>query len=211
MSRRTYDSTRRRQQAAATRAAVLDAGRRLFVERGYVGATVGDIATSAGVAPATVNAAFGGKAGLLKALVDVAIAGDDDPIPVSERVIAQQVSAEPEPRRQLALLAGFITDVHGRLADLTDVMQQAAGADDQVRAQLARGQAQRRTGMGEFVSHLDPGALSLDAESAADIVWALTDPRLYLGLVRERGWSPDRYRQWLAGQLTAALLGSADG
>jgi hypothetical protein len=61
--------------------------------------------------------------------------------------------------------------------------------------------------MAEFVALVPADALSVDPETAADIVWALTDPRLYLGLVRERGWSHDRYRQWLAEQLATAVLG----
>lgn len=186
---------------------MLDAGRALFVERGYAGTTVADIARVAGVAPATVAAAFGGKAGLLKRLVDVGIAGDDAPIAVNDRDIARQVSAEPDPRRQLALLTGFITEVHGRLADLHDVLAQASGVDEQVRSELAREQARRRIGMAEFVARVDPAALAVDRETAADAIWALTEPRLYLGLVRERQWTPEQYRGWLTAQLAAAVLG----
>ena len=72
-------------------AAILDAGRELFVEQGYAATTMGDVAARAEVAPATANAAFGGKAGLLKQLVDVGIAGDDEDIPVSERDVAMQI------------------------------------------------------------------------------------------------------------------------
>lgn len=206
MSRRSYDSSRRQQQAATTRTAILDAGRQLFVGRGYVATTIADISAVAGVAPATVNAAFGGKAGLLKRLVDVAIAGDDEPIPVSEREIAQQVASEPDPLRQIALLAGLLTETHERLADLADVVSQASGVDEQVRAEAIKGQQQRRAGMAEFVTLVDPDALAVDAETAADVVWAISDPRLFIGLVRERGWTPEGYRTWLSEQLTSALL-----
>lgn len=210
MSRRPYDSSRRRQAAAAARTAMLDAGRALFVERGYAGTTVADIANAAGVAPATVAAAFGGKAGLLKRLVDVGIAGDDAPIAVNDREIARQVSAEPDPRRQLDLLAGYVTEVHGRLAELQDVLVQASGVDEQVRNEAAREQARRRIGMAEFVARVDRAALAVDPETAADVIWALTEPRLYLGLVRERRWTPERYRGWLSAQLAAAVLGTAE-
>ena len=209
MSTRPYDSTRRRQQAEATRTAVLDAGRSLFADRGYAATTVADIAASAGVAPATVNAAFGGKAGLLKRLIDIAIAGDDQPMPVSEREIARQVAAETDPRRQIALLVGSLTETHERLAELHDVVAQAAGTDEDVRAEMVRGQQRRRVGMAEFVALVDPDTLAVDAETAADIVWALTDPRMYLGLVGERGWAKEQYGQWLEKQLEAALLRAA--
>ena len=139
--------------------------------------------------------------------MDVGIAGDDAAGRRADRDIARQVSAEPDPRRQLDLLAGFITEVHGRLADLQDVLAQASGVDEQVRNELTREQARRRIGMAEFVALVDPAALAVDRETAADVVWALTEPRLYLGLVRERGWTPEQYRTWLAAQLDAAVLG----
>lgn len=184
----------------------MDAGRALFVERGYAATTVAQIAAAAGVAPATVNAAFGGKAGLLKRLVDVAIVGDDEPIPVVEREIARRVAEEPDPRRQIELLVASLTETHERLVDLQDVMIQASGTDGEVRIEMARFQARRRIGMGEFVARVDPAVLSVDRETAADVVWALTEPRIYLGLVRERGWTPDRYRRWLVEQLAAGIL-----
>jgi len=206
VSRRPYDSSRRKHAAAATRTAILEAARLLFVERGYAATTVADIAASAGVAPATVNAAFGGKAGLLKRLVDVAIVGDEEPLPVSQREIARQIADERDPRRQISLLVGSLTATHERLADLQAVLVQASGVDAEVRTEAARSEERRRHGMGEFVALVDPASLSTDAQTAADAVWALTEPRLYLGLVRERGWSPDQYRTWLVGQLEAALL-----
>ena len=187
----------------------MDAGRRLFVDRGYAATTVADIATQAGVAPATVNAAFGGKAGLLKRLVDVGITGDDEDVPVSEREVAKQVAAaSDDPRRQIELLADFHTEVQERLAPLDEVLIQAAGVDEQVRSLVARNQSERRTGMGEFVALVDPRRLKqgLDADTAADIVWALMDPRLYTALVHERGWTSEQYKSWLVSQLATALL-----
>ncbi|HVQ88473.1 MAG TPA: TetR/AcrR family transcriptional regulator [Actinomycetes bacterium] len=208
MSRRQYDASRRKESAARTRAAIIDAGRQLFVERGYAATTVADIATAARVAPATVSAAFGGKSGLLKTMLDVGIAGDDEPVPIAERQIAADVAAEPDPGKQVALLADFVTDVHMRLADLNDVMVQASGVDEQVRSDLAWRQGKRREGMAEFVQLIDKGAFApgLDRERAADIVWALCESRIFIGLVREQGWTPDEYRRWLANQLAGALL-----
>ena len=206
MSRRPYDATRRKESAARTRVAIIEAGRRLFVDRGYAATTVADIAAEAGVAAATVSAAFGGKAGLLKAILDVGVAGDHEPIPVSERQIAADVAAESDPRRQVALLAEFITGVHSRLADLGDVMVQASGVDEQVRRDLALDQSQRRDGMREFVQLIDERALVVDRERAADIVWALCESRIFIGLVRERGWTADEYCTWLTSQLVHGLL-----
>jgi len=208
MSRRGYDSSRRRQAAATSRASMLDAARSLFVDQGYAATTVADIADAAGVAPATVNAAFGGKAGLLKQLVNVGIVGDDAAVPLAERDIVAAIAAEPDASRQCTMLASLIADVHERLGPLQDVLLQAAGTDPQVRAQVQLDQRGRREGMAEFVSTINPSVLKPDltAEHASDAVWALTDPRLYVGLVLERGWRKDDYQQWLGAQLASALL-----
>jgi len=89
--RRAYDSSRRREQALATRRAVLDAARDRFVEGGYVATTIDAIAERAGVSPETVYATFRNKRTLLSALLDVAMAGDDDPVPILERPWVQQL------------------------------------------------------------------------------------------------------------------------
>jgi len=208
VSRRRYDATGRRQAAAANRHAMLDAARTLFADRGYAATTVAEIAAAAGVAPATVNAAFGGKAGLLKQLVDIAVAGDEEPVRLADRPVTAAIAAEPDPSRACDLLASLVTDIHGRLGSLHHVVQQAAGTDPQVRAHVDREQRGRREGMAEFVATLDPAHLApgLTADRAADTVWALTDPHLYTALVQERGWTTTDYRHWLANQLTAALL-----
>ena len=187
---------------------MLDAARALLVERGYAATTVADIATAAGVAPATVNAAFGGKSGVLKHLIDIAIVGDDQPVPLAERDSVAAIAAEPDARRQCVMLAALVAEVHERLGPLQDVLVQASGADPQVRRQVDEANQGRHAGMAEFVACVEPEALAagLTAGQATDAVWALTDAKLYLGLVVERGWSKDDYVQWLGSQLAAALL-----
>jgi AcrR family transcriptional regulator len=209
MSSRSYDASRRQEGAARTREHILAAGRALFIEHGYAATTMNDVAQSAGVAPATAAAAFGGKAGLLKRLVDVGITGDDQDVPVSEREVARQVAAASDDAgRQCELLAAFVTEVHQRLAPLHEVLTHASGVDEQVQDLMTRTQQGRRAGMAEFVALIRPDRLKqdLDGDAAADIVWALTEPRLYTGLVGERGWTDEQYEAWLVSQLTTALL-----
>jgi AcrR family transcriptional regulator len=188
---------------------MLDAARTLFAEQGYAGTTVTQIAATAGVSPASVSAAFGGKAGLLRRLVDVGIVGDEQPVALGERPEARRIAAEPDPYRQVEQFAALVADVHARLAGLQGILAEAAGADEQVRTDLVRMQRGRHAGMAGFTAvlaaagHLRPG---LDEETATDVVWALTEPRLFIGLCHECGWSTSAYTELLTGQLAAALL-----
>src|SRR5919206_1136035 len=96
-SRRSYHSPRRQEQARQTRAAILEAARPLFIERGYAGTSMTDIARAAGVSVKTVEAIFGTKARLLKVLRDVTIAGDDEAVPLAQRPWFREIMEEPDP------------------------------------------------------------------------------------------------------------------
>src|SRR5687768_9797810 len=102
-SRRSYDATGRQEQARQTRRAVLESARRLFLDGGYTATTMAAIAAEAGVSVETVYKAFRTKPALLKAVLDVAIAGDDEPVPMLQRDLVRRIGAEPDARRKLAL------------------------------------------------------------------------------------------------------------
>src|SRR3979490_2637865 len=99
--KRAYDASRRRMQARESRRAMLDAGRRLFLEHSYANTTIPMVAAEAGVSVQTVYKAFENKPGLVKALVDVALVGDDEPVPMMEREFVRQNMAEPDHRKKL--------------------------------------------------------------------------------------------------------------
>src|SRR5918996_3926252 len=103
--RRRYHSPRRRQQAAATRREILEAARLLFERDGYAATTMAAIAAEAGVALKTVYLAFETKSGLLRALWNLLLRGDEEEIPVAQRSWYREVVEEPDPRRQLRLNA----------------------------------------------------------------------------------------------------------
>ena len=65
VSRAKYHSARRQEQAEATRKAILDAARDLFIERSYARTTIADIATAAHVAVPTVYVSVGTKPAIL--------------------------------------------------------------------------------------------------------------------------------------------------
>ena len=127
--KRSYDSPRRREQAAATRRDILEAAQRLFERRGYATTKMADIATEAGVALKTVYSAFETKSGVLRALWNVLLRGDDADVPVEQREWYREVIEEPDPERQLRLNARNARAVKERIAGVLEVIRQAALVD----------------------------------------------------------------------------------
>jgi AcrR family transcriptional regulator len=203
--RRSYNSEGRRETARRNRAAVLDACRELLFRDGYHATTIKAVAERAGVSPETVYKSFGGKPGLVKALWDITLAGDDDPVPMGDRPQIQQILATKELSTKLRLYGTYVRGIHERITPLFALLTQAGPDVGEV---LELGEQERLTGVTAFVTHLDEtGALRPDADPAqvADAVWALAGPQLYTQLTAGRGWSADTYEQWLADTLTATL------
>src|SRR5215471_18728898 len=126
--RRGYRSALRDRQAAATRQAVLDAARDLFLAQGYGATTVDQIAERAGVSKPTVFTAVGNKQAVLAAVRDVALAGDDLPLTIAEREPFQAVLAEPDLCRAVVLMAEHLSDLWGRYARIREVLRGAASS-----------------------------------------------------------------------------------
>ncbi|RPE37096.1 TetR/AcrR family transcriptional regulator [Kitasatospora cineracea] len=203
--RRPYDSARRQQAARRNRAAILAAGRELLFRDGYRATTVRAVAERAGVSPETLYKAFGGKPGLAKALWDVTLAGDDQPLAMAERPQLQAVLATLDAHAKLRLYAAFVRGVHERLAALSALLAEAGPEVGQV---LALSEDERMAGVSAFVAHLaDTGVLPPGTDTArlAESWWALTGPHLYTQLTTGRGWDTDTYEDWLTGLLAAAL------
>ncbi len=207
--RRAYHSPRRRQQALATRRAVLAAARELFVQDGYVATTIDAIAARTGVSPETVYATFRHKRALLSGLLDVAIAGDDAPVPILERPWVKQLRDEPDPRRRLQLLARNGRLILERSAPIYEVLRGAAAADPEIAALWERAKAQRLVGQRELLRILTeraPLRPGLPAATATDVLFAIGSPETYRLLVVDRGWSADRFERWYADTLARLLL-----
>jgi len=208
--KRPYQSRLRGAQAQSTREAVIAAASRLFSEQGYAATSIEEIAAAAGVSRATVFASVGGKAKLLKTALDVAIVGDDEPVSLPERPRSKAIRSEPDPRKYLALYAELITEMDGRLAAIHEAVRGAAGVDPDARALWESHLAQHRQGAANVIGDLiRKGGLraGLDPETAADIVWLL-GPAAYHMLVHRRGWSPERFQEWLTETFVSQLLPS---
>ena len=183
-----YRSDRRTAQARRTRRRILDAAALTFLERGYAGATMRAIATAAGVAVPTVELGFGTKARLLKAAIDVAIAGDDEPVPVLERAWVDTARKARTAAEFLAVAAEVITAAQSRSAGLVLAVFEGARTDAELAALATRLVEQRAA-----------------TDSADDDLWLLMDPAIYERLVRHRGWTPQRYERWFARSAHALL------
>jgi AcrR family transcriptional regulator len=206
-SKRRYESTRRREQAAATRRDILGAAQRLFERQGYAATTMESIAGEAGVALKTVYVAFETKSGLLRSLWNHLLRGGRDEVPVAQQLWYREVMAEPDPERQLRLTARNSRVVKLRIAAVLEVIRTAAPIDPEIGALWSRIQTEFHANQRTVVRSLDEkGALSVDVERAADILWTLNHPSLWQLLVEERGWTPEQYEQWCADSACSQLL-----
>jgi len=206
---RQYHSPLRHQQAAATRAAVLDAARRLFVRDGYPATSMQAIAAEAGVASKTVYLAFATKSGLLRALWDLTLKGDEDDAGVDQREWYREVIDEPDPEKQLHLNARNARVVKVRIAPLLEVIRNGAPVDADVAALwdlIHTDFYENQRAIVEVIHRRRALRRGLDIATATDILWTLNHPDVWLLLVGKRGWSPARWERWFAETACAQLL-----
>ena len=206
---RSYDSPRRREQAAATRREILSAAQHLFEQQGYAATTMAAVATEARVALKTVYVAFETKSGLLRALWHLLLRGDEGDAPMGQRRWYQELLAEPDPERQLRLMARTSRLVKLRAAALMEVIRSAAPTDPDIAALWSRIQSDFYDIQRPLVAMLaEKNALrpGLDVDRATDILWTLNHPDVWHLLVGERGWTPEQYERWFGDAVCAELL-----
>jgi AcrR family transcriptional regulator len=207
--KRTYHSARRQAQARQTRQQIADAARKLFIRRGYAGATIEAIAQEANVAPETVYAIFGNKWKILRHVLDIAVGGDDAPIHLLDRPEPQAVFQETDQRRQLRLFARNIAAIIERVAPVFEIMQIAAKNEPEIADLVQHALEERWHNLQTMIRQVaanGPLREGLDPARAADIVWTLTSAEVFLLLTTNRGWSRDQYSEWLADSLIRLLL-----
>jgi AcrR family transcriptional regulator len=205
--KRRYDASKRREAAARTREAILNAALELFVRQGYAATPMTAIAQESGVALDTVYASAGRKPELARLLIETAISGGSQAVPAEERGYVRAIRAAPDAEAKIAIYASAMRMIAGRLAPVLGIIQQAAPAEPELAA-LWRDIAERRAAnMHLFVTDLAAVAtLRVDPGEAADIVWATNAPELYQLLVYQRGWTPERYEHFLADTWRRLLL-----
>jgi AcrR family transcriptional regulator len=193
--------SRRTRRAGETRRRILASARTLFYERGFTAVTIEQIAEDADVAVQTVYAIHRNKRGILFALVDATrteTAGD---------VHRVELEQETDPRRQIALLAGFSAQYFAAIHDIVEILRGAGTADEAAAAAWKMGEGRRREKDHTIVAGWNGrGVLARPAQESEDILWALTGPDVYRLLVVDSGWDPERFTAWLDATLATALL-----
>jgi AcrR family transcriptional regulator len=205
--KRPYASAKREAQARETRAAILAAALELFVSTGYTATTIQAIADRAGVAVQTVYAVFGNKRELLRQLIESSIAGDDDPVPITERAEARAIAAEPDARRRAERDAAFSRSIIERVGPIVRIASEAAASDPEMAAMMEMVKAARREEMipsARIVA--GPDGLRVSEKEAAATLYVLYSPAVADMLMGDYGWSPKRYEKWLARMILESVI-----
>lgn len=201
-TRRQYDSPRRQQQAASTRRDIVGAARLLFAERGYGRVSMAEIAGRASVSVKTIYTSVGGKADLLTELNQL--------INASGMVgpLNESMARSEDPEEVLRLAARLRRQLMEGAWDIVLMAADAAVSNDEAKAAYEVGQRNSLEGAQRIVERLIAigATLTMDRNQAVDTLYALMHWRLYIRLVEQRGWTPDRFEQWQGDVLIAALL-----
>src|SRR5438445_2784138 len=203
--KRPYRSLVRERQASDTRVRIVEATRQLLQSDGYAGMTIEAIAQWAEVSAQSVYAIFKSKTGILIALLDQSMFGPD-----YEEVVQQALSAS-DPETRLRRAASVARQIRGAQSAAFDLLRGAGVvAPELAKLERQRERLRYEKEEGMIIFLRDAGRLrpGLNHKTARDIFWMLTGGDVYRMLVRERGWSPQKYQDWLADTLVLSLLSS---
>lgn len=197
---RSYDSTRRQQQASETRQRILDAARKRILASGLEEATIETIAEEAKVAAPTVYAIFGSKRGIVEGLMERAAFGPE------YQELVQKALASDDVAERLRLAARIAAQIYVGTRQEQQLLRGAnAVAPDFVRQRESM-RYERQAPTVELIVKKNLLREGLTAGKARDILWTMTGREPYRMLVVERGWSAEAYAEWLGNSLVEMLL-----
>ena len=208
-TRRPYEGAARQARTRRTRAAVVEAARSLFLERGYAATTIEAISGRSDTPQATVYRLFSSKLGILTSLLDVSIGGDDQAVAMLDRPEVRALLSDEDPKNQLAGFCALLREVMARVGPIHRILADAARSDPDAASLLAQIARQRHDGQRRLARSLArSGALrpGLRERDAGDVIHALASPEVYGLLVFDRGWTGERYEKWLTSILNDQLL-----
>jgi AcrR family transcriptional regulator len=188
--------------------AVVLAARDLFERDGFRPTTIAAVAAHAGVSAESVYKGFGTKAALAKAVFDLVIAGDDEPIPVAERPAAQAVRDELDVRRKIVMFVEGLAQRQARSARVQILIRDGRHVDDSLAPVWAKLTGEGLAGMTMLGRHLlETGQLrdGIDLDEVRDMLWNYLAIDHYERLVLTQGWPLERYARWLAHAIAGAI------
>jgi AcrR family transcriptional regulator len=206
---RTYRSSARAESARQTRRRIVEAAGEMFEANGYAGTTIDAVAAASGVSRRTVFLSVGSKVELLKTAWDWAVVGDDEPVAVLDRPAVVAMREVSDPAVLVRHWVRQVLTIGGRVAALAEVLARAVDVDAEAAALQERIDLERRTGVEQFVRHLESVAglrSGLSVAEAVDMCWILMSPLLQQRLLVDRGWTRDALEDWLLRLVTASLL-----
>jgi AcrR family transcriptional regulator len=201
---------RREARAQQTRQRIVDASAHLFVDRGYAATTVELIAGEAGVAAATVYQAFGTKHAILARVLDTAVAGDAEPVPLLDQAWVNRARREPDGVRRLTIVARAAALVAARTATIKEVMRDAAGTEPEVQTLIRQDHERRyrtQQALVDLILDARPLRSGLDRDQAVATFFAVVNSDSYRLLVGHLGWSVNQWQRWLTALLQRQFFG----
>jgi AcrR family transcriptional regulator len=188
-----------------TRNRLLEAAADEFTRRGYAGATVAQLAATAGVSVQTLYLAWGNKRGLLRGYMEHALTGG----PGSPEDAAERFAGLP-PRKRLSELAALVTEIAERAATGWRLYRDAAAVDPEIAADWSELQMLRHRLFTRILGDIPATSLAddLTVERAVDTAWTIASPESHDLLVHRLGYTHAEFRDWLERTLTATILGS---
>jgi len=207
--KRSYNSSRRKAQSLETQMQILRAAEQLFVERGYGRTSIDAIAQKADVAAETVYSNFGNKRAILSRVVDIAVVGDREPVPLHARSYIAEIESETDQHHQIELFAKRVQLIMSGVAPMFEVMRSAAKTEPEIDILLKDYLNGRIQGMNYFYDCLTANGnlrKNMDKQTAVETLWTLTSAEVYNLLIMDRQWSAEEYEHWLAETLSRLLL-----
>ncbi|TSE01981.1 helix-turn-helix transcriptional regulator [Skermania sp. ID1734] len=207
--KRRYDASRRREQARARRRATVLAAQELFERDGFQATTMTDIAKRAGVSAESIYKGFGSKAALAKAVFDMVIAGDDEPVPVAERPEVRSIFAEPDARRKIEIYVQGLAGRIQRSAKVQIVIRDGRHADPTLAAVWEKLIDEGLAGMTMFGRHLlETGQLrtGIELPTVRDALWNCIAVDHYERLVLQQRWTLGEYADWISRAMIGYLF-----
>jgi len=210
-SRRRYNSSGRRAQARRNQEAVLDTAQRQFLDSGYGATTVAAIAAEADVSVETIYKTFGGKSGLVRAIYDRALRGQEA---VSAYERSDEMRArETDPRTIMRTWGELTTEVAARMTPIRLLIRAAAATDPDIATVLRDGDGERLQRMSHHAEFLaERGYLrdGLTTGKATDVLYACSSLEIYDVLVLQRGWGLPEFARFVADFMINTLLPHPD-